>query len=123
MSGWRTCCRGGPRASSETAFSGGGGTVAAVQFAPALIVVALVVLIIFRRFQGAPVGARSAVLPVILVVYGIAQMRGEALTTTGIALIVAELAIGAGAGAARGYTIKLYERDGHLWQKYTALTV
>jgi hypothetical protein len=94
-----------------------------VQFASILIVVALVVLIIVRRFAGSPVGARSAILPIALVVIGLLQLKAVDLTPTGIALIAAEAAIGAGAGAARGYTIKLYERDGHLWQKYTILTL
>jgi hypothetical protein len=100
-----------------------GASVAAVQFAPIVIVVALVILIIVRRFAGAPVGARSAILPIALVVIGLLQLKVVDLTPTGIGLIAAEVAIGAAAGAARGYTIRLYERDGHLWQKYTVLTL
>jgi hypothetical protein len=94
-----------------------------VQFAPIVLAVVFVALIIARRFAGAPVGARSMALPVVLLVVGLLEMKTVDLTPTGIGLIVAEIAIGAAAGVARGFTIKLYERDGHLWQKYTVLTV
>jgi hypothetical protein len=94
-----------------------------VQFAPIAFAVLFVALIIARRFAGAPVGARSMALPVVFLVLGLLEMKTVDLTPTGIGLIVAEVAIGAAAGVARGYTIKLYERDGHLWQKYTVLTV
>ncbi len=87
-----------------------------------LVVVAIVIWIIGRRLAGMPVGSRSFVVPVIMVFYGISQMHGR-LSAVDIAFLAVELIIGVAAGLARGATIKLYVRDGHLWQRYTMLTL
>jgi hypothetical protein len=87
-----------------------------------LLVAALVIWMIAKRFAGAPVGSRSLVVPAIMVIYGITQMHGR-LGAADIALLAVELLIAVAAGVGRGYTIKLYLRDGHLWQRYTLTTL
>ncbi|HEY7222596.1 MAG TPA: hypothetical protein VH561_03130 [Micromonosporaceae bacterium] len=87
-----------------------------------VIIAALVVLVIVRRFSGSPVTARSGVLPAILVVVGAVQLH-TSMTFAAVVLLAAEAVLGAAAGVARGYTIHLYERDGHLWQRYTVFTL
>jgi hypothetical protein len=87
-----------------------------------LIIAAVVVLIIVKRFAGEPVGSRTLVLPAIMVIYGISQIHGR-LNATDIALLAVELVVALAAGLARGYTIKLFVKDGHLWQRYTLVTL
>jgi hypothetical protein len=91
-----------------------------------LIVAAVVIWMIIRRFAGSPVGAKTLALPIVLTVYGLVQLdqgRHGHFTTTEIALLAIEALVGVLAGVGRGVTIKLYERDGHLWQRYTVLTL
>ena len=91
-----------------------------------LIVAAAVIWMIIRRFAGSPVGAKTLALPIALTIYGLVQLdqgRHGHFTTTEIALLAIEAVIGVLAGIGRGVTIKLYERDGHLWQRYTVLTL
>ena len=91
-----------------------------------LLVAALVIFMIARRFLGQPVGARGMLLPVGLTGYGLVNLNSAVhghFTTADIALLGLELVVGALAGLARGSTIKLYVRDGHLWQRYGLLTL
>jgi hypothetical protein len=91
-----------------------------------LLVAAVVVYLIGKRFAGAPVGARSIVLPLVMAGYGLVQLAGKgdhALGVLSIALLAIEALISVGAGAARAATIKLYVRDGHLWQRYSIVTL
>jgi hypothetical protein len=92
-----------------------------MQIGSALVVAVLVIFMIGRRFVGSPVTTRSFVLPIVFVVLGAAQLQ-TGISPGGVAMLVAELVLGAAAGAARGYTIHLYEHEGHLWQKYTWIT-
>jgi len=91
-----------------------------------LIVAAVVVWMIVRRFAGSPVQARSLVAPVALTAYGLIQlnhgMHGH-FTTADDAMLALDAVAGLLAGLARGATIKLYLRDGHLWQRYTIVTL
>lgn len=91
-----------------------------------LIIAALVIYSIVRRFTGYPVGARSMTIPLALAGYGVYTlahtMRG-APSPADIALLGGELVLGIVAGLARGVTIRLYVRDGVLWQRYTVATL
>jgi hypothetical protein len=88
-----------------------------------LVVAALVVWMIVKRFAGSPVGARGLLVPVGLTAYGLYEMHGAQFGAVDIALLAAELVVGVVAGALRGMTIKLYPRNGHLWQRYGAATL
>jgi hypothetical protein len=90
------------------------------------LVAALVIFMIARRFAGAPVGVQSLIVPIGMSVYGFVTVRDathHGLHTIDIALLAAEIVVGIGAGLARGATIRLYLRDGHLWQRYTVATL
>jgi hypothetical protein len=89
-----------------------------------LLVVAAVIYVIGRRFAGSPVGSRSLVLPVVLTGYGLVQLaQGHGIGALSIGLLVVEMLIAVVAGGIRAATIKLYVQDGHLWQKYSMLTL
>ncbi|HEY2792685.1 MAG TPA: hypothetical protein VGJ28_10025 [Micromonosporaceae bacterium] len=91
-----------------------------------LLIVAIVVYIIVKRFAGAPVGAKTLVLPLVMAGYGLVQLAGAghaAINTASVALLVIEALVGIAAGVARGMTIHLYLRDGHLWQRYRVVTL
>jgi hypothetical protein len=90
--------------------------------AQALLVAVAVILIIGRRFIGSPVGAKSMVVPLALMGAGVAQIHGH-LTSKDIALLAVEVVVSLAAGVARAYTIKLFLKDGHLWQRYTVITL
>ena len=83
-----------------------------------LLIAAVIVVVIARRFAGAPVRARSLVLPLGLSVYGVVLLRGRHIGLTDLVFLAVELVLAFGVGALRGTTIALYVRDGHLWQRY-----
>jgi hypothetical protein len=86
------------------------------------VIAAVVVWIIAKRFAGAPVGSKSFVIPAVMVIYGFSQMHGR-LSAVDIGFLVVELVVALAAGLARGFSIRLYLRDGHLWQRYTLVTL
>jgi hypothetical protein len=94
---------------------------------PILIIAALVIYMIVRRFLGSPVRTGALLMPVGLTVYGLLSLRsgmhGHGLTAVDIGWLAAEIVVGALAGLGRGATVKLYVRDGHLWQRYTVVTL
>jgi hypothetical protein len=89
-----------------------------------VLIAAVVIFLIGRRFVGAPVGSRTLALPIVLTAWGIEELSKQHTIGVGaLALLAVEVLIGVAAGAARGMTIKLYPRDGHLWQRYTVVTL
>jgi hypothetical protein len=89
-----------------------------------LLIAALVIFLIGRRFAGSPVGARSLLVPVGLTVWGFSQLSHQhGFGALDITLLSVEAVVAVAAGAARAATIKLYVRDGHLWQRYRLLTL
>jgi membrane protein CcdC involved in cytochrome C biogenesis len=86
------------------------------------VIVAVLVLMIARRFAGSPVTVKSWVLPLALMVGGAFQIHGH-LGFKDLALLATEMVISVGAGVLRGQTIKLFMKDGQLWQRYTPLTL
>lgn len=87
-----------------------------------LLVGAVLVWIIVRRFVGSPVGAKSMVLPLALMIAGVLQIHGH-LTPKDLVLLGVEALVSLGGGIVRGLTIKLYMNNGHLWQRYTLVTL
>jgi hypothetical protein len=90
-----------------------------------LLIAALVVVMIVRRFLGQPVRTQSFVLPLVLSGWGLTQLRGVHLGAADLVFLAVEAVLAVGVGLARGATIELYLRDGHLWQRYrwSTLTV
>ncbi|WP_432839277.1 hypothetical protein [Dactylosporangium sp. CA-092794] len=94
----------------------------------ALIALAVIVLLMARRFAGEPLGARRLVVPpLILVVFG-----GYTLSHLHFSAVHSAAADGAvlGAGAVvavlggilRGLTVRVFVRNGHVWYRYTWIT-
>src|SRR5687767_1932788 len=83
-----------------------------------LLIAAGVLYVLVRRFMGEPLNARDLLAPpAFLLFFGIRAV-GEFHP---IYLLL--LAAGFAFGAFRGMTIRLFERDGHLWQRYTPWTL
>ncbi|WP_211293994.1 DUF1453 domain-containing protein [Lentzea kentuckyensis] len=82
------------------------------------LIAAGVLYVLVRRFMGEPLNARDLLAPpAFLSFFGIRAVDEFHLT------YLVPLAAGFAFGAFRGMTIKLFERDGHLWQRYTPWTL
>jgi hypothetical protein len=82
------------------------------------LIAAGVLYVLVRRFIGEPLNARDLLAPpAFLLFFGIRAVDEFHL------IYVVPLAAGFAFGAWRGMTIKLFERDGHLWQRYTPWTL
>jgi hypothetical protein len=78
------------------------------------------------RLRGRPVTWRGLiVMPAILTVIGLVELVQHAAQVRGlgVALLVAGSAVSLVFGIARGATVKLYQRDGYLWQRYQPITL
>jgi hypothetical protein len=88
-----------------------------------LLVAAVIIFVIVRRFVGEPLQARSLLIPVGLTIWGGYQLRGHHLSAIDVAFLAVSLIIGLAAGAARAATIQIFTRNGHLWQRYRLATL
>ncbi|MFG2043269.1 DUF1453 domain-containing protein [Dactylosporangium sp. NPDC048998] len=96
----------------------------------ALIALAVVVLLMVRRFLGEPLGARRLIVPpLILIVMGAYTLSKIDLAASVHHAVVDGAVLGTGAvvavlgGLLRGLTVRVYVQDGHVWYRYTLLTV
>jgi hypothetical protein len=87
------------------------------------LIAAIVVFMIIRRFLGQPLQAKSLVVPTLLTVWGIYQLRHDHVTALDAGFLAVSAVVGLAAGAARGTTIKIFSRDGHLWHRYRPVTL
>jgi hypothetical protein len=94
-----------------------------MNFLTLALVVLLVGYLIARRFGGQPLRAQNLVLPLAITVFGGYQLRGHHLGPADLAFLAVEALLALAVGAARGATIHLYVRDGHLWQRYRWATL
>ncbi|GAA2819892.1 DUF1453 domain-containing protein [Saccharopolyspora taberi] len=87
-------------------------------------VIAVAVLVaIGKRFLGEPMNAREVfVTPLVLLGIGVYGLREIPLSAVDITWIVIGSAVGLGFGALRGTTVRIFERGGVLWQRYTKWT-
>ncbi|UNO40612.1 DUF1453 domain-containing protein [Streptomyces sp. MST-110588] len=89
------------------------------------IIAAVVVVVVARRLKGERVTLRDLfATPVILVTIGAFRMAhtDTPLTGTDLAWAVPGAVAGTALGALRGTTVRLFDKDGVLWQRYTART-
>ncbi|MFF4380079.1 DUF1453 domain-containing protein [Kitasatospora sp. NPDC001547] len=88
------------------------------------LVAVVVVVVVIRRLRGEPLNARDLFgAPVVLTGLGgwtVAQRPGLRVSDYG--WIAAGAVLGVALGAVRGATIRVYEREGVLWQRYTGRT-
>jgi hypothetical protein len=88
-----------------------------------LLIAAVIVFVIVRRFAGQPLQSRTFVLPLAVAVYGAFQLSHAPLGTAEIAFLAVEALVALALGAVRGATVQIYVRDGRLWMRYRWATL
>jgi hypothetical protein len=91
-----------------------------------LLVLAGVLYVMWRRLRGESLQAkRLLALPIVFSVLGILDLTasGARRGPYSVAFLVAGSLISFVLGAARGASIELFSRGGHLWQRYRGVTV
>ncbi|MFI5910732.1 hypothetical protein [Dactylosporangium sp. NPDC051541] len=95
-----------------------------------LIAVAAIVLLMARRFAGEPLEARRLILPpVILLIVGGYTLAQVDFATAATHPVIdgAVLAMGAilavAGGIVRGLTVRVFVQNGHVWYRYTLVTI
>ncbi|GAB2962162.1 hypothetical protein ACFMQL_28780 [Nonomuraea fastidiosa] len=90
-----------------------------------LLVVAMVVVVVIRRFKGEPLRARDLFTPPVVLIGIGAYTLVKDVHPAGadLAWVLAGTVAGVLLGAVRGLTPRLYVRDGHIWQRYTGWTL
>ncbi len=94
-----------------------------MSIANILLILLAVAYLMGKRLAGLPLTDRSALIPLVLLGYGLYSLNGVHVNAADWAVLAVEALIGLVAGVIRGITIKIYPRDGHLWMRYTPLTV
>ncbi|MFI9361835.1 DUF1453 domain-containing protein [Kitasatospora sp. NPDC053057] len=88
------------------------------------LIAAVVVVVVVRRLRGEPLNARDLFGPPVVLtglgLWALSQQHG--LGVGGYVWVGVGAALGTAFGALRGATIRVYERDGVLWQRYTGWT-
>jgi hypothetical protein len=90
-----------------------------------LLIAALVVGVVVKRFRGEPLNARELLgAPAILTGAGVWSVAktADVLTATDIGWVAGGSVLGFALGALRGRTVAVFERDGVAWQRYTVRT-
>ncbi|GHF25855.1 hypothetical protein GCM10010218_03200 [Streptomyces mashuensis] len=89
------------------------------------VIAVVVVIVVVKRLAGEPLDARDLFGPaLVLTAIGTwTVVRNEAgLTGTDLAWTVSGAVLGLALGAARGATVRVFEKEGVLWQRYTGRT-
>lgn len=82
------------------------------------LIAAGVLYVLVRRFMGEPLSARDLLAPpAFLLFFGVRAVEEFHL------IYLLPLVTGFAFGGLRGMTIRLFERNGHLWQRYTPWTL
>jgi membrane protein CcdC involved in cytochrome C biogenesis len=88
-----------------------------------ILVIALLAYTLVRRSAGQPAqGRKLLVAPLVFIVIGLFVLS-HSWTSFGIVVVVASGLISVVFGIVRGFTIKLYDKDGVVWMKYTKVTI
>ena len=90
-----------------------------------VLVAAAVVVLVVKRFLGEPLVARDLLVPpaVLVAVGGYAVVRAGPVSVREVAWVVGSALAGMALGAVRGGTVRLFVRNGSLWQRYSAWTI
>ncbi|HET7170130.1 MAG TPA: hypothetical protein VFI18_00680 [Gaiellales bacterium] len=88
---------------------------------------AIVAIFVVRQRRSDRYRERSLLLPLVLGLYGLALLRGtwrhDRLTVVSTVLLALSALASIGFGAFRGRTIKLFVRDGELWEQASWRTI
>jgi hypothetical protein len=89
-----------------------------------VVIIAAIGYVLVRRLLGEPVQVkRLLVLPAVLCLVGLAQFTKVPQTATSVVFLLVTTGAGAAIGLGRGLTVKVSERDGVAFLRYTAFTV
>lgn len=89
-----------------------------------VLITAAVIAVVVKRFIGEPLNARDLfVPPLVLLGIGTYELTKAELTVVDVWWLVVGSVVGLALGVLRGTTIKVYERDDVLWQRYTPWTL
>jgi hypothetical protein len=89
-----------------------------------VLILAAVCYIMARRMMGEPAQAkRMLILPAVLLVIGVSQLSGETWSASSILFLAVTVAISMVLGGLRGASVRVSERDGLAFIKYTGVTV
>lgn len=89
-----------------------------------VLIIAAVAYVLVRRLTGEPAQAkRMLLLPVVLAAIGVSDLKGSALTGVSVTFLVATIAVSVVLGVLRGASVRLFERDGIAFVRYTWVTV
>jgi hypothetical protein len=96
-----------------------------MSFATVLLYAGLLVLMVYRRLQGRPVGTTKQLflLPVIITIIGFEDFSHAKLNTIDIVVGVAGCGLSLVFGALRGTQNKLSQRDGTPWVQWGTASV
>lgn len=99
-------------------------SVTAMNIATIALVVLLVGYLLVRRMTGQLMEARRMlVLPAILALVGLASLNSTDLSATAIGFLLLGCIVGVGFGVIRGYTVRISERDGTAWMRYSVASI
>ncbi|MBB5955950.1 hypothetical protein FHS29_002531 [Saccharothrix tamanrassetensis] len=88
------------------------------------LIVVGVVAVVVKRFLGEPLNARDLFGPPLLLLgIGVYGLTKQHLAAVDVLWLVIGSVVGVALGALRGTTIRLFTRDGVLWQRYTPWTL
>lgn len=86
--------------------------------------IAAVCYILARRMIGEPAeGKRLLVLPAVLTAVGLSKVSGDVHSAPSVLFLVVTAGLGVVLGVLRGLSVRLSDRDGLLFVRYTAWTV
>ncbi|MCA1223312.1 hypothetical protein [Streptomyces sp. 8L] len=89
-----------------------------------VLIVAAVGYVLVRRMMGEPAQAkRMLILPVVLCAIGVSDVSGEVTTSMSLLFLVATAAISVVLGMLRGASVRISQRDGLAFVRYTGITV
>ncbi len=96
-----------------------------MSFANVIFYVGLLILLVYKRVQGRPIGTTKQLflLPVLVTILGIEDIFHPRLDAINIAVAVAGCALSLALGAFRGTRVKLSRRDGTPWVQWGAAAV
>jgi hypothetical protein len=89
-----------------------------------VVILAAVGYVLARRVIGEPAQAqRMLILPIVLSLIGLSDVSGQVKTPLSLLFLVATAAISVVLGALRGASVRISQRDGLAFLRYTGVTV